>query len=58
MRSVTFILAGAARAAELLKRAEDAREYHERLLVLTQDADSDRPAILAARAYLAQRRSR
>ena len=50
-------LAGAARAAGLLRHDEDARVYHERLLALTQDADSTRPAILAARAYLANRSS-
>jgi hypothetical protein len=50
-------LAGAARAAGLLRHEEDARTYHERLLALTQDADSTRPAILAARAYLANRSS-
>jgi hypothetical protein len=38
-----------------MKHEEDARVYHERLLALTQDADSERPAILAARAYLAKR---
>lgn len=51
-------LAGAARAAVLLKHEEDARAYYERLLALTQDADTERPAILAARAYLAKRASR
>jgi hypothetical protein len=50
-------LAGAARAAGLLRHDEDARVYHERLLALTQAADSTRPAILAARAYLANRSS-
>jgi len=50
-------LAGAARAAELLKHEEDARAYHEQLLALTQDADTERPAIAAARAYLARRAS-
>jgi hypothetical protein len=50
-------LAGAARAAGLLRHEADARAYHERLLALTQDADSERPAILAARAYLADRSS-
>ena len=51
-------LAGAARAAGLLRHDEDARAYPQRLLALTQDADSTRPAILAARAYLANRSSR
>jgi hypothetical protein len=49
-------LAGAATAAVMQKHEEDARVYYERLLALTQDADSERPAILAARAYLARRR--
>ncbi len=47
-------LAGAARAAASLRNEEDARAYHERLLALTQDADSERPEMLAARAYLAK----
>jgi tetratricopeptide (TPR) repeat protein len=51
-------LAGAARAAVLLKHEEDARVYYERLLALTQDADTERPAMLAAREYLAKRASR
>jgi hypothetical protein len=50
-------LAGAARAAGLLHRGDAARAYHERLLALTQDADSERPAILAARAYVGNRSS-
>jgi len=50
-------LAGAARAAGLLRHEDAARAYHERLLALTQDADTARPAILAARAYLANRSS-
>jgi tetratricopeptide (TPR) repeat protein len=45
-------LAGAARAAASLRHEEDARAYHERLLALTQDADSERPAVVAARAYI------
>ena len=45
-------LAGAARAAASLRRAEDARAYCERLVALTQYADSERPAITAARAYI------
>ena len=51
-------LAGAARAAVLLKHEEDARAYYERLLALTQDADTERPAMIAAREYLAKRASR
>jgi tetratricopeptide (TPR) repeat protein len=45
-------LAGAARAAASQRHEEDARAYYERLLALTQDADSERPAMLAARAYI------
>src|SRR4030095_12149729 len=45
-------LAGAARAAALLHHEQDALTYHQRLLALTQDADSERPEILAARAYV------
>jgi len=45
-------LAGAARASGLLRHEQDARTYHERLLTLTRDADSERPGILAARAYV------
>ena len=51
-------LAGAARASVALKHEEDARVYYERLLALTQDADTERPAMLAAREYLAKRASR
>jgi Tfp pilus assembly protein PilF len=51
-------LVGAARASVALKHEEDARVYYERLLALTQDADTDRPAMLAAREYLAKRASR
>lgn len=43
-------LAGATRAAASLRHEDDARTYNQRLLALTQDADSERPAILAARA--------
>jgi hypothetical protein len=50
-------LASAARAAVSLKHEEDARAYYERLLTLTQDADTERPDILAARGYLARRAS-
>jgi hypothetical protein len=50
-------LAGAARAAAALRNEKDARAYHERLLALTQDADSERPAMLAARAYLGKHSS-
>lgn len=50
-------LAGAAHAAVLLQHEEDARGFYERLQALTQDADTERPAILAARAYLARRAS-
>jgi len=51
-------LAGAARAAVLLEHEEDARAYYGRLLALTQDADTNRPAMIAAREYLAKLESR
>jgi tetratricopeptide (TPR) repeat protein len=51
-------LAGAARAAVMLKHEEDARAYYERLQALTQDAETERPAMVAARDYLAKRSSR
>jgi hypothetical protein len=51
-------LAGAARAATSLRHEEDARAYSERLLALTQDADSERPAVVAARAYIAHHSTR
>ena len=45
--------AGAAQAAERLGERALARSYHEKLLVLTGSADSERPAILAARRFVA-----
>ena len=45
-------LAGAARAAGLLRHEQDARAYKKCLLALTQNADSKRLAMLAARAYV------
>lgn len=50
-------LAGIARAATLLRNDADARTYHQRLLDLTQDADSERAAIRDAKAYLAKHSS-
>jgi hypothetical protein len=51
-------LAGGARAAVMLKHPEDARACYERLLALTQDADTERPAMTAGCEYLAKRASR
>jgi hypothetical protein len=51
-------LAGAARAADSLRHERDARAYYERLVALTQDADSERPAVLAARAYITKHSTR
>jgi cytochrome c-type biogenesis protein CcmH/NrfG len=50
-------LAGIARAATLQRNDDDARTYHQRLLDLTQDADSERAAIRDAKAYLAKHSS-
>jgi len=47
-------LAGAARAAELAGDGEKARGYYEKLVLLTKDADSGRPEIGRAKAYLAR----
>src|SRR5215831_9106741 len=45
-------LAGAARAADLAGKRDKARAYYEQLLVLTRNADTDRPEIQLAKAYL------
>jgi len=45
-------LAGAARAAERAGNRDKARAYYQQLLVLAKDADSDRPELTQARAYL------
>jgi tetratricopeptide (TPR) repeat protein len=47
-------IAGAARAAEQAGDRERARRYYTELLVLTKSADSDRPEIKQAKAYLGQ----
>ena len=47
-------IAGAARAAEQAGDRERARRYYAELLVLTKSADSDRPEIKQAKAYLGQ----
>jgi hypothetical protein len=47
-------LYGAARAAELAGEAEIAREYYTRLLVVSADADTDRPELQQARVFLAR----
>jgi len=45
-------LAGAARAADLAGKRDKARAYYEQLLVLTRAADTERPEIQLAKAYL------
>ena len=47
-------IAGAARAAEQAGDSERARRYYTELLALTKFADSERPEIKHARAYLGQ----
>lgn len=46
-------LAGAARAAELSGDRARARAYHEKVLELTRTADTERPQIARARAFVA-----
>ncbi len=46
-------LAGAARAAERAGEKAKARDYYRRLLMLAEKGDGERPALKAARAYLA-----
>lgn len=45
---------GAARAAELADDRVKARTYYTHLLALAERADGERPALVAARAFLAQ----
>jgi hypothetical protein len=47
-------LYGAARAAELAGDRQKARTYYGQLLTLAEHADSERPALAAVRAFLAQ----
>jgi hypothetical protein len=47
-------LAGAARAAELSGNAAKARDYYTQLVALAQTADTERPELTRARAYLAK----
>ena len=47
-------IAGAATAAARLGNRAAATTYYRQLLALTSAADSERPAIAAARAYLKQ----
>jgi tetratricopeptide (TPR) repeat protein len=47
-------IAGAARAAEQAGDRERARRYYTELLTLTKSADSERPEIKQAKAYLGQ----
>ena len=46
--------AGAARAAEKAGKADQARTYYQRLTTLAKNADSERPELKQARAYLAK----
>jgi uncharacterized protein HemY len=48
-------LAGAARAAELTGDRERARRYYTELLALTKDADTERPELKRARAFVGTR---
>ena len=47
-------LYGAARAAELAGEKEKARAFYNKLMALTEQADSARPALDEARTFLAQ----
>ena len=44
---------GAARAAELLGDKEKTTDFYEKLVALCENADSERPELLEARAFLA-----
>ena len=46
---------GAARAAELSGDRDKARTYYPSLMVLCEQVDSDRPELMHAKAFLAQR---
>ena len=48
-------LYGAGKAAALAGDQAKARTYYEKLLVLVQSADSERPEITEARAFLAKK---
>jgi uncharacterized membrane-anchored protein len=48
-------LAGAARAAERAGDRVRARQYYERLVELTRTADTERPEVVQARAFLRSR---
>jgi uncharacterized protein HemY len=47
-------IAGAAKAAARVGDAAKAREYAEKLVAMTRDADTVRPDLAAARAQLAR----
>ena len=47
-------LYGAARAAELAGEKEKARAFYNKLVVLAEQADSERPELDEARTFLAQ----
>jgi hypothetical protein len=46
-------LAGAARAAEQVGHTTSAKRYYERLIALASSADTPRPEIASARAFVA-----
>jgi hypothetical protein len=48
-------LAGAARAAERAGDGQKARRFHEQVVTLTKSADTERPEVRQARAFLASR---
>jgi uncharacterized protein HemY len=48
-------LYGAARAAEQAGNRAKARSYYTQLMALAERADSERPALVAMRAFLAQK---
>ncbi|WP_211461500.1 hypothetical protein [Collimonas silvisoli] len=48
-------LYGAAKAAEMLKDKPKAKAYYEKLVVLTQNADTVRPELQQAKLYLSRR---
>jgi tetratricopeptide (TPR) repeat protein len=47
---------GAARAAERMGNRTEAKRYYEKLVMLCSHADSDRPELAEARAFLARAR--
>jgi tetratricopeptide (TPR) repeat protein len=45
---------GAARAADAAKQVDKARRYYEKVVELTREADSERPEVVEAKAFLAK----